>query len=1334
MKVMLKILMFVWLVPLALRATPPAGYYLVWADEFNGASLDTTKWNTETGARREAINTPAAVSLNGSNLVITTYTSGGMHYSAFVQSAGKFHPRYGYTEASIKWSDSPGMWSAYWMWISTMTIVGDVSVNGAEMDVCEHRLLDGTAGNANINNIVQSNYHWDGYGADHKSVGSGNIGSGLGTGFHTYALRWDASQYRMLIDDVQKYSTTSANSDRSEYIIFSSEVDDSSTTWAGTIPVGGYGDLVTSTTKMSVDYVRFFAPTTTVYFGGAASGAWTNAANWVAGMTPQSGNDVVFSYLSTNNLITTPSQTLTLNSIAFLETPSSVTVTGNVLTIGAGGIDVVSAVNDPTIASKISLNAAQTWKTKSARTLNVLGEVTGSPILTLDGYGTVQLLGSNSFTGKLIVAGGTLVITNESGLGANPGAFTADKLTLDGMTLRYGGIGAVSNVMLKDGNRGITLGAGGGTIQAWFTISNVISGAGDLTVFKPEKVFVAVTGGGSVRSYDSTTSGNWVDNGNLIPPGTYGAGILNSPFGLAVRGTNLYVAEAVTGGRILEFNTAGNYMRTISTFAASTTPRYLGFGPDGYLYMSDAFGTSGDNVWRVDVTNSTASIWIPSSFSGGSFNNPQQMAWAADGNFYIGDRQNNVIRKFNSSGTFVGNLASITAPLGLEWDAASNRLLTGAGFTEDISSVGLDGSATNYFNGSSTEGVLSVADIGGDIYYTRFSAGSSTPGVYRVNSATSASKVTGSEISANSPGQMIVLPTSPGIGTLSLCAANTFSGDTRIGSGTLILGHANALQNSTLDMNVADSGNFNINNLNAQIGGLSGTRDVSLGSGAVTIGGNGSNTVYSGSLSGNGTLTKSGIGSLSLSGSNTFSGPILVSSGYLVIGSSNALGAASGNTIIASGAEVRCATSGLNIAEPFTLSGATNGLHSTGGSGGTLTFSGAITLGGSSSLKVDGSAPVLSVNGNISLGANTLTVSLDGGGTSVIGGVISGTGALTKSGTGTLRLDNTNTFSGDTRIVSGTLTVNHTNALQNSTVNLNSSDSGALDMNNLNVRFGGLKGTRNLTLGNGNISIGNNNQSTVFAGSLSGTGSFMKIGNGTFTLAGSNSFVGGLVISAGTLTISNFTASGVVTVGAGATLAGGGILTGPVTVQNTGTISPGNSIGTMTISNALALSGVTFMELNKNSPTNDLIRGLSVVSYGGTLVLTNLAGTLAAGDGFKLFDAASYTGAFTNITPTGPGNGLAWDTSSLASNGVLKVVAIIAPQFIGISNSVGTVFQITASGTPGQTHSIYWTTNLALPFTQWPLLGPTTANGSGAISFTDAQATNTQRFYRLSIP
>src|SRR2546421_645005 len=74
-------LLFV-LLATVLAAAPPAGYYLVWNDEFNAVSLDTSKWdNWLLGNRRDAVNTGAAISLNGSNLVLTTFTSNGTHYT-----------------------------------------------------------------------------------------------------------------------------------------------------------------------------------------------------------------------------------------------------------------------------------------------------------------------------------------------------------------------------------------------------------------------------------------------------------------------------------------------------------------------------------------------------------------------------------------------------------------------------------------------------------------------------------------------------------------------------------------------------------------------------------------------------------------------------------------------------------------------------------------------------------------------------------------------------------------------------------------------------------------------------------------------------------------------------------------------------------------------------------------------------------------------------------------------------------------------------------------------------------------------------------------------------
>ncbi len=172
----------------------------------------------------------------------------------------------------------------------------------------EHRHSDGGHDNGEINDKIQANIHWDGYGRGvAKSVGSENIGTGLGSGFHTYGLLWDAARYRVLIDGRQLYDTVRGISDRSEYLIFSSEVGFAAPApkWSGILPPAGYGDRAISTTKMKVDYVRFYAPTNTVYYSGGSSGDWNDSNNWIAGKVPASVNDVIFSYLSTNHSITT---------------------------------------------------------------------------------------------------------------------------------------------------------------------------------------------------------------------------------------------------------------------------------------------------------------------------------------------------------------------------------------------------------------------------------------------------------------------------------------------------------------------------------------------------------------------------------------------------------------------------------------------------------------------------------------------------------------------------------------------------------------------------------------------------------------------------------------------------------------------------------------------------------------------------------------------------------------------------------------------------------------------------------------------------------------------
>jgi autotransporter-associated beta strand protein len=167
-----------------------------------------------------------------------------------------------------------------------------------------------------------------------------------------------------------------------------------------------------------------------------------------------------------------------------------------------------------------------------------------------------------------------------------------------------------------------------------------------------------------------------------------------------------------------------------------------------------------------------------------------------------------------------------------------------------------------------------------------------------------------------------------------------------------------------------------------------------------------------------------------------------------------------------------------------------------------------------------------------------------------------------------------------------------------------------------------------------------------------------KQGAGKLVLTGTHSYTGVTTVSAGTLLVNGIIGASPVTVTVG-TLGGNGLIKGPVTIQSGGRLAPGISIGVLTISNALNLSGITVMELNAAARTNDLVRGLTSVTYGGTLTLSNLAGTITASHAFKLFSANSYRGGFAALTPVSPGQGLAWNTNTLVTDGTLRVVSTL---------------------------------------------------------------------------
>lgn len=113
-----------------------------------------------------------------------------------------------------------------------------------------------------------------------------------------------------------------------------------------------------------------------------------------------------------------------------------------------------------------------------------------------------------------------------------------------------------------------------------------------------------------------------------------------------------------------------------------------------------------------------------------------------------------------------------------------------------------------------------------------------------------------------------------------------------------------------------------------------------------------------------------------------------------------------------------------------------------------------------------------------------------------------------------------NTYAGTTRVSAGVLSVTNANALQNSTLELSSLDSGTITFSQ-NSTLGGLTGSRNLDMATRTLSIGNNGQSTTYSGTLS-NGALTKVGSGTLTLSAANT-ASATTVSAGMLRLTGAT-------------------------------------------------------------------------------------------------------------------------------------------------------------------------------------------------------------------
>jgi autotransporter-associated beta strand protein len=239
--------------------------------------------------------------------------------------------------------------------------------------------------------------------------------------------------------------------------------------------------------------------------------------------------------------------------------------------------------------------------------------------------------------------------------------------------------------------------------------------------------------------------------------------------------------------------------------------------------------------------------------------------------------------------------------------------------------------------------------------------------------------------------------------------------------------------------------------------------------------------------------------------------------------------------------------------------------------------------------------------------------------------------------------------------------------------------------------------------------------------------------NGTATIANSSN----IIINAGaTLTVTGRVDSTFTLVN-NQTLQGNGVISGHLIANAGSAVAPGlDAIGALTISNTIALSGSTVMELDEANLTNDVLRCGGAVTYGGTLHLVNLGGPLSAGASFKLFNASGYLGTFSSINPPTPGPGQTWNTSALNTSGTISVVGSSSVlQFTSVTLQGNNLVMSGANGTPLGAYYVRASTNVGLALASWTRIQTNAFNGSGNFTFTNVIAPSLPvRFFTVELP
>ncbi|WP_050580567.1 autotransporter-associated beta strand repeat-containing protein [Brucella abortus] len=952
---------------------------------------------------------------------------------------------------------------------------------------------------------------------------------------------------------------------------------------------------------------------------GVTLGAGTATITIDGGKTAQFSNKLTGS----GTLAVSGSGTLIL-SAANDYSGNTTIASGSTLQLGDGS-------TDGRLAGNVANAGTLTFHNKGGTTF--AGEISGTGSLVQNGAGALTLSGdSQGFAGTTTVSSGSLLVSGKLGgtVTVNSGA------TLDGSG-EIGGNTTVNGTLEGASGNGLTfkgdlkLGSGS-IINASFDHpggARIFDVTGDIALDGTVNVSSFGTGGPGLYHlfhYAGTSSGSGLTLGSL--PG----GVSVDKVYINQQVNDIYVVNT-TGATLNYWNGTqsrpqgdgllhggnGTWTAATGNFNWTNSPSYDLNG----AWDNGAFAVFGGGKGLVTVDTSAGAI----SASG--------MQFITTGYKLSGDKLTLVPTTSNPSAKPLIRVGSgspgdsaliaiisteLTGTHGLEKADGGTLILTGA--NTYTGGTAISGGTLQLGDGATNGSVQGAISTGADAAHK---------GVLAIRAAAGTPATIGNTISGT--GSVSVLG-----GTVTFSVANSYTGGTTLAGGTTIV---------TADANLGAVGtNVALNNgatlrFGANLDAThSFTHAFQLGTVASDVGTldtDGHDVAMSGVISGAGGLMKSGTGTVTLSGVNTYTGGTTLTAGTLAAASDNNLGGASGGLTFNGGTLQVMGTSWTSTNRAVSLQAGggtfdiedaannfavTQGVAGAGGltksGSGTLTLSGANsytgattvtagTLAAASDNNLGGASGGLTFNGGTlqvmgtSWTSTNRAVSLQaGGGTfdiedaannfAVTQGV-AGAGGLTKSGSGTLTLSGANSYTGATTVSAGTLVVANDNTGGGTTT----VDVGA----GLQIGTGGVSGSLAGDIVNNGTLVVDRSNAFDLANVISGTGSLTKNGAGTLTLSGVNSYTGGTTVSAGILTLTgDNTGGGTTTVDAGAVLQIG-----------TGGTS-GNLAGDIANNGALVVN------------RSDALNLANAISGAGSLMKSG-AGTLT------LSGANSYTGATT---------------------------------------------------------------------------------------------------------